>query len=143
MRGSFSNAIVSLTIVINWESVMALTATKFVKPKKEKKAPPPEVTPVERFIAACKVQLAIAMGKKEYNKITKKPVKSWVVQRYGQKKVIPRVGNSLLLAKDTGYDVENKTAVVKVMEQLIKDVKAGMHNTRINKLAKSRKRKKK
>ena len=117
---------------------MALKVTTFKKPKAAKYS-----TYVEEFIKTVTTQILINQGEKIIHPVTKKPIKSWVTEIYGQKAVIPKLGNALLLGPNRGFAIEGKTTAKSILIQLAQEATAGKYDAMINKLVKSRKRKKK
>ena len=107
---------------------MALKVTTF---KKSRVARAPKETAVEKFLAACEIQIRIANGETVLHKQTKKPLQSWVKDYEGQKALCPKVGNSLMFEKKQGFAIGDST-VEKVLRELIKEVQGGKHVRVIN-----------
>ena len=112
---------------------MALKVTKFEKPKK--RTAKAKASPVDLFLAACDIQIRIANGETVLRKQTKKPIKSWGKDIYGQQAICPKVGNSLLLGKNAGFSVKGTTAVA-ILKELKAEVTGGKHVRIINRIAK-------
>ena len=125
--------------MILWRELMSLKVTNLKKLRKRPGAPN-LITPVKAFLATCDTQLRIVDGETVLHNVTKKPIKSWVREIYGQKAVMPKVGTYLLLGKDKGFAVDDKMTAKKIIADLKKEVQAGKHIRTINKLARSVKR---
>ena len=113
---------------------MSLKATSFKKPRKKSRTST-KPTPVEAFLAACDVQSRIVGGATVLHRRTKKPIKSWVKEVYGQKAVVPKVGTFLMLGKGKGFAIDDKMTAKKIIAELKKEVTAGKHVRTINKFA--------
>ena len=118
---------------------MSLKVTKFKKPNK-RNGTTNKRTPVEAFLESCDIQSRIVGGETVAHKVTKKPIKSWVRDVYGEKALIPKVGTSLLLGKGRGFTIDDNMTAKKILVELKKEVNAGKYVRIINKLARGAKR---